>query len=298
MRKNSSSDTASVVALSVLFSARDPSLSALVAPGEEELVRKILRDRASSGWCGFALKHPWATRAVMRGERFLLGGIFAHYLARKRRIEIEVRKEMKRGIRQVVVLGAGYDTMAARYSVEFPECRFFELDHPATQPSKRAAVEGPANLQFVAIDLGVSLPAKVLADCAAFDAAQSALVVAEGLTMYLPEDRVAAMLRSSAEVAGLEGRVIFTFMERQGRGGLSFRGQSPLIGWWLRLRGEPFLWGARREELGTFLRDCGLTLDAVLDHRDLRAGVLIPAQVGHLPLAEGECICLSHPSPL
>src|SRR5438874_3938527 len=38
-------------------------------------------------------------------------------------------------IRQVVILGAGYDTRAAR--LPRAGVRFFEVDHPATQASKR-----------------------------------------------------------------------------------------------------------------------------------------------------------------
>src|SRR5690606_30494465 len=106
MRSDSPSDTATLIARSILLSARDPELAPLLSPGEEEVTRRMLGTRADGGWFAFAEQHPWARRSLMLAERFLLGGIFAHYLARKRWIEGEVRGAIANGIRQVVVLGA------------------------------------------------------------------------------------------------------------------------------------------------------------------------------------------------
>jgi methyltransferase (TIGR00027 family) len=43
---------------------------------------------------------------------------------------------LERGVRQVVVLGAGYDGRALRFAT--PGVTWFEVDHPATQSDKRA----------------------------------------------------------------------------------------------------------------------------------------------------------------
>lgn len=295
MRQKSPSDTATLIARSTLLSARDADLAALLAPGEEDLIRKILGERASDGWFGFAISRSWACRSLMLAERLLLGGIFTHYLARKRWIEKEVRQGLEQGIRQVVVLGAGYDTLACRLAGEFPDARFVELDHPATQASKHAALAGLPNLHFLPVDLGTTMPAEALTACPGFDRTLPSIVVAEGLTMYFQEDKVAGILRSAASVAGGEGRVIFTFMELLENGRLSFRGQCPMVGWWLRLRSEPFLWGSSRKELRGFLQACGLKLDTVANHRDLRSRILAPRRAARLPLARGECLCLCHP---
>ena len=44
------------------------------------------------------------------------------------------------GIKQIVILGAGLDTRAARLAGE--SLRFFEVDHPATQADKRERLAG------------------------------------------------------------------------------------------------------------------------------------------------------------
>lgn len=295
MQRESPSDTAMLIARGILLAAADTSLSALLAPGEEETIRRVLGKRVRGGWFGFALRRAWARRGLMLAERCVLGGIFTHYLARKRWIEGEVGKALEKGIRQLVVLGAGYDTLASRHAALFPDTEFFEIDHPATQAPKHAVLAGAPNLHFLPADLAVSSPAGILELCPAFRPDLASVVVAEGLTMYFPSDQVAALLGSAAVIAGPEGRVIFSYMEPGATGDLSFRGQSPLVKWWLRLRREPFLWGCGRKELGGFLHDCGLQAEAFAGEGELRSEILVPRNAGDLPLARGECLCLCRP---
>lgn len=295
MRAQSPSDTATLIARSILLSARDPDLSLLLAPGEEEAIRQMLGDRANGGWFAYAERHPWAKHALMFAERFLLGGIFAHYLARKRWIEGEVRRAVEAGVRQVVVLGAGYDSLAVRLHREFPQVSFFEIDHPATQRSKRESLAPAENLHFLPAELCSELPHEVAASCASFSCGEPSVVIAEGLTMYFHGGRVKELLRSSARLAGGEGRVIFSFMEAADDGSISFRGANPAVGCWLYLRREPFHWGCRRKDLPEFLRTAGLRLQAIANHRDLRAKILAPRRAPLVRLARGESLCLCQP---
>jgi methyltransferase (TIGR00027 family) len=295
MRRDSPSDTACLIARSILLSARDPGLSPLLAPGEEEATRRMLGDRANGGWFAYAEQHPWARRSLMLAERFLLGGIFAHYLARKRWIEGEVLRAVEGGIRQVVILGAGYDSLAWRLHRDHPHVAFFEVDHPATQRSKRESLAPSDNLHLLAAELSSELPHEVAASSASYSCGEPSVVVAEGLTMYFHGGRVKELLRSSARLAGSEGRVIFSFMEAAEDGSISFRGENPAVGWWLRLRREPFHWGCRRKDLPDFLRTAGLRLQTIANHRDLRAKILAPRHAPLVRLARGESLCLCQP---
>jgi O-methyltransferase involved in polyketide biosynthesis len=282
MRARSPSDTAILIARSILLSAHDPHLSALLAPGEEHSTRRMLGERADGGWFGFAERHPRTRRLLMLAERILLGGIFAHYLARKRWIAGEVRRAMETGVRQIVIL-------------EFPQVSFFEIDHPATQRSKRESLAPAENLHFLPAELCSELPHEVAASCASFSCGEPSVVIAEGLTMYFHGGRVKELLRSSARLAGSEGRVIFSFMEAADDGSISFRGANPAVGCWLHLRREPFHWGCRRKDLPEFLRTAGLRLQAIANHRDLRAKILAPRRAPLVRLARGESLCLCQP---
>jgi methyltransferase (TIGR00027 family) len=80
-----------------------------------------------------------------------------------------------RGVRQVVVLGAGLDTYAYRSTLR-DRLRIFEVDHPATQAWKRqrledAAIPIPNSLTFAPIDFERQTLAEGLA-AAGFDASQ------------------------------------------------------------------------------------------------------------------------------
>jgi len=136
-----------------------------------------------------ALPTPLADRAVGR----LFGsvrGIEGEVLARSRYVEEALAARLRAGLDQVIVLGAGFDTTALRHVGS--RCRFFEVDHPATQADKRAILSRRpdlcANLTFVPVDFGKDdLAGALLA--AGFEPSRPALVSWLGVTMYL-EQRV------------------------------------------------------------------------------------------------------------
>ncbi len=289
MRDSVPSETAMLVARSLLLAAEDERLRELVAKGEVECLRLILGE--GGGWFGLARRRAWARGLFFKVMNLMVPGIVPHYAARKRRIELAVRDGLAGGAGRVVILGAGFDTLAWRLHGEFPKVEFLELDHPATQGVKQRAFGGAANFSYGPLDLAVNSPAEV----PALLDGRGTIFIAEGLTMYLREHRVATMLRELSSLAGKAGRVIFTFMEADGVGSFGFRGQNPVVAAWLKLRSEPFLWGIRRDQLPGFLEDCGLGSVDLFDALRLREEILAPRGLGEIPLAVGECLCLCSP---
>ena len=57
--------------------------------------------------------------------------------ARSRIAEDALSAAVERGVRQIVILGAGLDTFALRNPHAARQIRVFEVDHPATQAWKR-----------------------------------------------------------------------------------------------------------------------------------------------------------------
>src|SRR5262245_41023990 len=91
------------------------------------------------------------------------------------------------GIRQVVILGAGFDTRAARLAA--PGVRFFEVDHPSTGADKRARLGRAAGYPidcatYVACDFESQDFVSEL-DRSGFSSAEPAFVVWEGVSPYL-----------------------------------------------------------------------------------------------------------------
>lgn len=84
-------------------------------------------------------------------------GLRAHLVLRSRFAEDQLAAAVKRGVRQLVILGAGLDTFAYRQPAWAHALRIIEVDQPATQTVKRerlagAAIEIPANVTLAPVD--------------------------------------------------------------------------------------------------------------------------------------------------
>ena len=290
MHSHQPSSTAVLIARSILLAAHDGPRRPLVAPAEAETMARLLAQNPTA-WFDFASRHRWLRRLLFQGDFLLLRGIITHYLARKRWLENITTTVLATGCTQVVVLGAGFDSLAWRLHHDRPGVRFFEVDHPATQAAKRAALRVESNFTFLAADLSASLPGQALRACPTFSPDKPTLIVAEGLLMYFPEARVAALLRDLAGLTRPAATVLFSFMATGPDGSISFQGEHVAIGWWLRQQSEPFQWGITRTALPAFLRECGLRFQALADHEVLRDQILVPLDLVGLPLARGECLC-------
>jgi methyltransferase (TIGR00027 family) len=149
---------------------------------------------------------PDAQRRLCRGMRSAgTGRLRPSLIARTRFFDERVVAALSAGIRQVVILGAGYDDRALRF--RSPGVRFFELDHPATQQDKRRRLRGmPARDRgpvLAAADFRHDDVTAVLETCG-HAADQPTLFLCEGLLVYL--DRAACLrLLSAARASAAEG---------------------------------------------------------------------------------------------
>jgi methyltransferase (TIGR00027 family) len=147
-----------------------------------------------------------------------------HIAARSRFAEDAVARAYARGVRQLVVLGAGLDTFA--YRNPHAGLAVFEVDHPATQAWKHerlteAGIAIPATLSFAPVDFERVGLAEGLA-AAGFDAARPAFFIWLGVVIYLSE---AAVFATLACIGGLPGgsEVAFTYSEQASSRGAAAR---------------------------------------------------------------------------
>lgn len=216
-------------------------------------------------------------------------GILLHYALRKRCIARLARATLNAGASQVVIIGAGFDALSLELQREFPEAEFWEIDHPATQQEKARAFAKTEKLpHFLPIDLSAAGIDGTTLAASGFYPAQRTFWVPEGLLMYLRAEIVRSLMTTLHSLSAPGRRFAFTFMEKQSNGSIRFRRQSRLVEWWLRRRGEPFLWGATRNEMAELARPWRNA--QFFDHNDLRA---IEPTLADKPLAEGELICLA-----
>ncbi len=140
----------------------------------------------------------------------------AHIVLRNRHAEDCLREAVERGVRQYVLLGAGYDTFAYRQPGWAEGLRIFEVDHPASQTAKRellasAGVLLPENLRFASVNFESELVNDGLAR-AGFDFTQPAFFSCLGVLVYLEEKAVAELFQFVGSMQpGSE--IVFTFSQ-------------------------------------------------------------------------------------
>jgi methyltransferase (TIGR00027 family) len=169
------------------------------------------------------LADPLAARILGSDNEASLDHAHAHPLgprmrwfiaARSRIAEDALRVAVADGVRQLVVLGAGLDTLAYRTDLA-GRLRIFEIDHPATQAWKRdkliaAAIAVPDTLAFVPVDFERQTLADALG-AAGFDRGARTFFSWLGVVPYLTEQAVFSTL---ALIAGLPGggEVVFDYV--------------------------------------------------------------------------------------
>ncbi len=124
---------------------------------------------------------------------------------RSRVAEDALAAAIEAGLAQLVILGAGLDTLAYRGSVD-EALRIFEVDHPATQAWKRtrlaeAGIPLPNNLRFVPVDFERDSLGERLA-AAGLDPQRAAFFAWLGVVPYLSESAVYETLREIGSRSG------------------------------------------------------------------------------------------------
>lgn len=132
-----------------------------------------------------------------------------HISARTQFFDQQVLAALDRGVRQVVILGAGYDDRALRFRV--PGVRYFELDHPDTQADKRLRLQrmgaDTEGLVLAAADFRHVKAADVLADNG-HDPNQASVFICEGLLVYLDQPATIDLLGGLRSRADADSRLL------------------------------------------------------------------------------------------
>ena len=263
MRKDKPSRTALKVAMAIVTLGAKPEFQEILPVGIVEATEKLL---VASGAAGArTVKWSRSQRMVSVYEAFdwMLPGQFEALGYRKAFCERQVRDGIRAGADQILVLGAGYDTMGWRLAPEFPGVTFFEIDHPATARLKRKGIDAIGkrrNLCLIAEDLGKRKLDDVLESQKSWDQNAPAVIVAEGLVMYLLPEAVQELFCQCAAVAGNGSRIAFSYIPAGADGRIDAGRWTGLMLWLQRAGGEPWHWSIRPEDLGQYLAATGWTI--------------------------------------
>ena len=201
-------------------------------------------------------------------------GSMVMMMIRTRFIEDRLEQEIRDGVTQVVILGAGFDTRAYRLTALLQAVRVYEVDQASTQEYKKrrireTGIEVPPNLTYVPVDFRHDKLGEVLA-AAGYDSSRKTFFIWEGVTMYLPEAAVEETLRwvaaqapGSTVIFDFVGAMVIQFMANIPWDKLP-EAAKPAIERLQRLEaGEPWIFGFPNDER-EFLAKLGLELRELL----------------------------------
>jgi methyltransferase (TIGR00027 family) len=143
----------------------------------------------------------------------------AHVVLRSRFTEDRLAAAVSRGITQYVILGAGFDTFALRQPAWAKNIKIIEVDHAGTQTMKRSYIAAaglamPENAVFADINFeNESLHDGLLRYSVSMK--EPSFFSWLGVTMYLKEDAIDAVLRSVAMFPA-DSEIVLTFVQPPG----------------------------------------------------------------------------------
>lgn len=164
------------------------------------------------------LDDPKARAAFIEESERDVSGLVTHVLYRKPWITDRVRGALEGGIRQLVILGTGCDTLALRLGEAIAGVEVFELDRPSMIDFRRRVLERHTalsdNVNLLAIDFEQEDPGTILG-ASGFDRQAPAVIVAEGVIEYIDRERIEVLFTSVREMGAPGSRFIFTFLEHK-----------------------------------------------------------------------------------
>jgi methyltransferase (TIGR00027 family) len=227
-----------------------------------ESARDMFRKAALAGMDSDALRRAMASPDAIIDESLRRSRAYANVIMRTRFAEDALQLAVTRGIRQYVLIGAGFDSFALRRPAYAADLQIFEIDFPATQNLKLARIAEcgltlPESVHFIAADLSQETVAAALLR-SPFRSEVLTFFSWLGVTMYLTREANLETLKSIASCTPMASELVFTYFDERLFQAQSeaFRDMEKRVA----AMGEPFLSGFNPGTLARDLGDCGLLL--------------------------------------
>ena len=237
---------------------------------------------------------PDSVRALLSDESLIRSRAYANVITRTRYAEDALQAAVTQGIRQYVLIGAGFDSFALRRPDFAANLQIFEIDYPATQRLKLQRIADcglslPDSVHFIAADLSEESVAAALSR-SSYAKDQLTFFSWLGVTMYLTREANLATFKSIASSSPPGSELVFTYFDARlfQLASASFQEMRDRVA----SIGEPFLSGFDPGALAGDLERCGLALIEDLDGADVAAryhrvgeNSLGPSNFSHIALA-------------
>lgn len=211
--------------------------------------------RLVAGACKWGL----VRRTLMKKAEKSSPGGWAGIACRKRFIDEKVSEAVAAGIRSVVVLGAGLDTLTCRLTARV-DVHAYEVDLPSNIDYRRAGMRAlygrvPGHVTLVPVDFEIDDLGAALASNG-FRMEETTMFVWEAVTQYLTEEGVRKTFAFLSK-AGAGSRLVFTYVRKDFLDGTNLYGAAEIYKRFV--VGRMWHFGMAPERVGEFLSDYGWT---------------------------------------
>lgn len=220
-----------------------------------------------------------ATRALMlRVAKRRIPGAYTYEIGRTKFIDEVVLDAVAAGLDELVLLGAGLDSRPYRLAAQLKGVRVMEVDHPASQASKRERIRRmlghePEHVTYVPIDFNRDDLDATLA-AAGHDRSARTLFVWSGVSLYLPEEAVAEVLSWVGEHRDPPASIVFDAVWAEVVDGSRDYPYAAQARKGAAEAGEPFRWGIPEGRAEETLARFGLRAERALDQEQARTAYL------------------------
>ncbi|HEY3680862.1 MAG TPA: class I SAM-dependent methyltransferase [Bradyrhizobium sp.] len=232
----------------------------LVSKTERDRIRERLLRTMDPDARAAAQREP----ASLLDNYFLANTSYPGVVMRSRYAEDALRAATQRGVRQYVLIGAGFDSFVLRRPPFSGDLEIFEIDHPATQSLKlqriqKCGITLPPSVHFIAADLANETLASVLAR-SSFRGSEPAFFSWLGVTVYLTREANMATLRAIATASATGSELVFSYVDQIefAEGGRRAPDHPNALA--VARLGEPYVSGFNPAELRGDLKQAGLDL--------------------------------------
>lgn len=185
-----------------------------------------------------------------------------------------------KGLRQVVIIGAGLDSRAYRFLPRMPDLRFWEVDLPAAVARKKELVktalgEVPKGVAYVPVDYRQAKIHAALGQ-SGYDKSQPTLFVCERVTRYLDAAAVDRIMAFVAGNAPPGSQLVFDYIgDDIARGDFSKMPWARFQALRVAVYGHPWKFGIAPDKAGEFVGSRGFKVIADLGAGDLANRYLV-----------------------
>jgi methyltransferase (TIGR00027 family) len=218
-------------------------------------------------------KVPGVRRLLPAIAEWLAPGSYGYELARVKHVDAILETELRDGLDQITILGAGYDSRPYRFADSLKGVRVFEIDLPAMSTIKRDKVTRllaapPGHVTYVGADLRDTDLDECLEN-KGYELHTRTLLILSGVLSYLNEAEVGRLFGWIGRHSNPRSSIVFDYIfsamvkgDDASHGAMQLRKRLSELG-------EPLRFGIPTGEVARFLEAFGLALVSDLQADEL-----------------------------